>query len=69
VTLNSSTVSGNTAEQGGGVYGYGGTLTLNYSAVTRNTATVDGGGIYNNGGALTLNSSFVIANTPDNIAT
>jgi hypothetical protein len=59
LTLNDSTVSGNKASFGGGIYNgltkevvtgrHPGSLTLNGSSwVTENTASKQGGGIYNN---------------------
>ncbi len=68
LTLNNSTVSGNTASGsnilGGGILNQG-TLTLTNSTVSGNTATdanVLGGGIFN-GGTLTLTNSTVSGNT------
>ncbi len=63
LTLNNSTVSGNTADFGGGIEN-GGTLTVNNSTVSGNTAVQVGvgGGIRNNG-TLTLKSSTVSGNT------
>lgn len=65
LTLNSTTVSGNTAvgafSVGGGIINEG-TLTLNDSTVSDNAAENEGGGIFNNG-LLTLNSSTVSRNT------
>jgi hypothetical protein len=59
LTLNSSTVSGNTsASLGGGILNLG-TLTLNSSTVSENKAP-DGGGI---AGSATLNDSVVIFNS------
>jgi hypothetical protein len=65
LTINSSTVSGNTAEEGGGIINDG-TLTINSSTVSDNTATTDngGGGISNEiGGTATITSSTVSGNT------
>jgi Domain of unknown function (DUF4347) len=61
LTLNNSTVSGNTAVNGGGIYN-GGTLALNSSTVSGNTAFNGGGGI-SNFGTLSLNNSIVSGNT------
>jgi hypothetical protein len=68
VTLNGLVITGgsSSAGDGGGLLNFG-TLTLNGTTVTNNTATDSagaaiGGGIYNNG-ALTLNSSTVSSNT------
>jgi len=67
LTLNNSTVSGNTSpvNGGGGIYNeYAGTLTLNNSTVSGNTAPSlgNGGGIYNVG-TVTLTSSAIIGNS------
>jgi hypothetical protein len=61
-----STIKGNRASHGGGVYNRG-ALGLVDSTVTRNHATVQGGGITNRG-QMTLVRTTVVANTPDNIA-
>jgi hypothetical protein len=61
LTLMRSTVSGNTAGDGGGIANDG-TLTLSSSTVSGNTAG-DGGGIYNSSGRLTLTGSSVSGNT------
>ena len=50
VTLTNSTVSGNSARNGGGIYNQGGALTLlTNSTVSGNSADNSGGGIYNAG--------------------
>lgn len=75
LTVNDSTITGNTATDpqggaGGGIWNENGSVTLNDSTVTGNTATgvgADGGGIWNQGTA-TLNNSTVTGNTPDNCA-
>jgi hypothetical protein len=62
VTLNNSTVSGNSAlDCGGGIYSAG-NMTLNNSTVSGNSALDCGGGIYGN---VTLNYSTVANNTSD----
>ena len=61
LTINNSTVSGNTAVYGGGIVNNG-TLTVNNSTVSGNTTTGYGGGILNNG-TLTVNNSTVSGNT------
>jgi hypothetical protein len=71
VTLNSSTVTMNTAVTfGGGIYNDGGTVALFSSTVTDNKAVFgNGGGILNNvdaGGTVTLDGSVVSGNLPDN---
>jgi predicted outer membrane repeat protein len=63
VTLNSSTVIGNTAKFGGGIFNVFGSVTLNNSTVTENSAE-QGGGIYASG-PVTLNNSTVAGNTAE----
>ena len=55
LNLTYSTVSGNSAGGGGGVYNRG-TLNLTYSTVSGNGANV-GGGVFNYYGTATLNNS------------
>jgi hypothetical protein len=62
LTVRSSTISGNTAEVGGGIYNRTqATARLISSTVSNNTA-VTGGGVYNQG-TLTLESSAITSNT------
>lgn len=68
VSLNVSSVTGNTAVAGGGIYVDKGVVSLSSSSVTGNTATASGGGIYVNSGGATLQTSTVSGNTPDNCA-
>ncbi|MEX0992492.1 MAG: choice-of-anchor Q domain-containing protein [Solirubrobacterales bacterium] len=66
LTLNSSTVTGNTADGGGGIYnGIDDSLTLNNSTVSGNAATsgVGGGIVSLNDSTLTLNNSTIAGNT------
>ncbi|MGD1908893.1 MAG: beta strand repeat-containing protein [Leptolyngbyaceae cyanobacterium] len=62
LTLNNSTVSGNSAIFRGGGISNDGTLTLSNSAVSGNTTNNESGGIYNTG-TLTLNGSTVSGNS------
>ena len=62
LTVNSSTVSGNRASNGGGINNSGGVAILNSTTVTGNQADF-GGGIYNGSGSVTLQSSLVTQNT------
>lgn len=67
LSLINSSVSGNTANSGGGIYNQGGTLSLTNSSVSGNTASF-GGGIFNgdddySGGSATLTNSTVSGNT------
>jgi predicted outer membrane repeat protein len=60
LTLNSSTVSGNsTIYDGGGIENVEGMVTLKKSTVSGNSTTWYGGGIYSDYGALTLVNSTV----------
>ena len=43
----SGTITGNTAQKGGGVNAYNGTFTMYGGIITGNTATENGGGVYN----------------------
>ena len=64
LTLNNSTVSGNTASyNAGGIHNVG-TVTLNSSTVSGNTSGNDGGGLaIAADGTATLNNSTVSGNT------
>jgi hypothetical protein len=61
LTVTGSTLSGNSAIYGGGIYNHSGTLTLSNSTLSGNTARY-GGGIYNNG-TLTLSNSTLSGNS------
>ena len=70
VNLTNSTVSGNSADIGGGIYsdGAAATINLNYSTVASNTATRNGGGLYQDttvGGVTNLKNSIVADNDAD----
>jgi hypothetical protein len=66
LTLSGSSVYGNTAGFGAGLYDNDGTESVIRSTVTRNTASDQGGGIYNvNGGTMALTRSAVEGNTAD----
>jgi predicted outer membrane repeat protein len=70
----SSTISNNTAANvnGGGIYSYGGSVTLNGSSTISNNTAANGGGIFNSSGLGTLNNCVagvnVYNNTPNDIA-
>lgn len=52
VTLNDSTITGNTASTGGGIANFGTVTLTDSSSITGNAAKTSGGGIYNlNGGS------------------
>jgi parallel beta-helix repeat protein len=67
--LNGSTVSGNTAQGDGGVYGYETNITLSDGTIEGNTAHGHGGGIYAYGYArpTLLGDSAIENNSPDDI--
>ena len=60
-----STISGNTAGGGGGIYTYDGTATVTGSTISGNTALGGGGGICNEGGSstITVTNSMISGNT------
>jgi hypothetical protein len=62
VTLNGTSITGNTAPYGGGIANpaNGGSVTLNDTSITGNTAGTNGGGIIN-GGTVTLNGTSSIS--------
>jgi len=69
LNLSNSTLSGNTAARGGGIYTYAyigigatSTLKLNYSTVSGNTATDSGGGIYRDTGTVALWNTILAGN-------
>jgi hypothetical protein len=70
LSLTNVTITGGSADNGGGIENLGGTITLNFSTVTGNTATDAGGGIASATGLvgtsvarLTLNFSRVTDNS------
>ena len=65
---NNSTISGNTASSGGGIYN-GGTLTVSNSTISGNKATSNGGGIYNSrfgGSTASISNSTISGNSAIN---
>ncbi len=60
LTINNSTISGNSATIGSGINNSG-TLTINNSTISENTA-IDGGGGINNFGTLTISNSTIAGN-------
>jgi hypothetical protein len=61
VTITGVTIEGGNKPEGGGIYNQG-TLTVDNSTLTANTASGGGGGIYNQG-TLTVDNSTLTANT------
>ena len=66
LTLTNTTISGNSASAGGGIYNSFGTVSLTDSTVSGNSAP-SGGGIFNFSGTATLRSSTFASNTASNI--
>lgn len=60
MTIESSTISENTAREGAGIFNMDGELNVLQSAVLTNTATVRGGGVMNSGNGTTaiINTTF-----------
>lgn len=63
VVLNSLTVSGGNAPDGGGILANPTSVTINFCNISGNNATGFGGGIYNIIGTMNINSSTVSGNT------
>jgi hypothetical protein len=63
VTLSGVTVSGGSADQGGGILAVNTDLTVKNSTITGNTASQAGGGIFALGGTLNVMSSVVDGNS------
>jgi len=64
LTINSSTISGNSATgSGGGIINDGGTLTITGSTISGNFATEHGGGIINYEGTITITGSTIFNNS------
>jgi hypothetical protein len=61
-TMNGGTISGNTANIGGGVYVDSGTFTMNNGEISSNTTTGIGGGVYS-GGYFTMSGGGISGNT------
>ena len=54
--------------QGGGININGGTVNIDNSQISSNTATGEGGGIAITGGDVTINNAEVSSNTADNVS-
>jgi hypothetical protein len=63
LTINTTSINGNTMTLGvgGGIYSFGGMVTINTSTVSQNNA-FRGGGIRIEGGAVTINNSTISGN-------
>lgn len=62
VNILKTTINGNTANNGAGIYNGGGTVNLTNSTVSDNTSTSEGGGIYQQSGTLRLIHATVAKN-------
>jgi predicted outer membrane repeat protein len=62
VTVSNSTIMGNSAEFGGGIYVQGGTVTVSNSTISGNSATTGGGILGKN---ITVSNSTISDNTAD----
>ena len=56
------TISGGSADDGGGLFNNGGTLGLSDATVTGNMATIDGGGVYTASGTTSLTNCTLSSN-------
>lgn len=73
--ITNSTLTGNSADQGGGIYaesdgsGWTSNVTIVNSTIVNNTAQSDGGGVYSYGGYsdVEITSSILVSNGVDNI--
>jgi hypothetical protein len=72
LTINNSTISGNTSDNNGGAIAFGyysPSLTINNSVISNNSATGNGGAIAGDSGlpvSVTINNSSIINNSSDN---
>jgi hypothetical protein len=62
LTVSGSTLSGNCATYGGGIYNAFSVATVSGSTLSGNSATTAGGGVYNTGTATVKNSSSITGN-------
>ena len=62
VLRSTSSLNEATSGSGGGAFVEGGTLTIDFSTLTANTATMNGGGIANPGGEVFVNGATIAAN-------
>ncbi|MCH8813757.1 MAG: hypothetical protein IH957_01485 [Chloroflexi bacterium] len=66
LTVTDSTINGNSASAptgvGGGIFNDGGSVTINRSTVSANTAALHGGGLFIDGGTVTIDNSTLSGN-------
>jgi hypothetical protein len=65
LTMQNSTITGNSAPSGGGIYDWGGGAYISYSTVSGNTGS-KGGGIYLKSAGGTISNSTISGNTATN---
>ncbi|MBV5309383.1 choice-of-anchor Q domain-containing protein [Chromatium okenii] len=63
LTVNNSTISGNSAVNGSGIYNSSSSMSINDSTISGNTSSENGGGIYNASGSVIINNSTISGNT------
>ena len=63
LTVSNSTISGNSARRGGGLYNISGALTVTNSTISGNSTTLYGGGIRNSSGTTEVNNSTISGNS------
>jgi len=62
LTVNNSTISGNSAVNGSGIYNSSSSMSINDSTISGNTSSENGGGIYNASGSATISNSTISDN-------
>ncbi|MEO0396403.1 MAG: choice-of-anchor Q domain-containing protein [Cyanobacteria bacterium P01_A01_bin.137] len=67
ITINSSTISGNTTinDEGGALWSGYANVEINDSTISGNSSATDGGALWAYGGTLTINNSTISGNTSD----
>jgi hypothetical protein len=63
LSIENSTIKGNSAFRGAGIYNDGGTVSISNSTISENKATQSGGAIYNRVGYLYITHSTISGNT------
>ncbi|MGL5081689.1 MAG: choice-of-anchor Y domain-containing protein, partial [Microcoleaceae cyanobacterium] len=66
LSLSNSTISGNSASYGGGIFNYLGTAAISNSTISGNSATNRGGGIFNYRGTAAISNSTISGNSANN---
>jgi hypothetical protein len=66
MTISNSTISGNSAPAGGGIFQTNGTLSVRNSTLGDNSGATDAGGIWGFGGTRTFRNTIIAGNTAPN---